>query len=134
MPAAGPLKTSGVPLDSAALKVAIVPDHCAELLTVPPDNAGALAATIRSKAYTKAFLLAMPLEATFVTETNEFRIALKVSALLSKPMPPTQTSLVWVVVGVEPVLALILLPEAPAKTSAGLVAAKPLYSITAAAA
>src|SRR5215471_8842696 len=45
-------------------------------------------------------------------------------------MPPTQTSLVWVVVGVEPVLALTLLPEAPAKTSAGLVAVKPLYSIT----
>ena len=70
--------------------------------------------TICSRAYTLALLLGLLLrvDCALVTVAKPLRILPSVGELLMKPIPPTHTSLAWLVVAVVPVAAAALLPVA----------------------
>ena len=98
----------------------MAPDHCEEVLTVPPVEAVPVTVTIFSRAYILALLPAPPLvEAVFVTALKELVGVPSVYLLLTNPIPQS-SSLACVVVVVVPVLAVALLPVVLAIASKGL--------------
>ena len=104
------------------------------MLRVPPEVAAAVRFTILSRAYTLALLLVLlRVDWALATVAKPLRILPRVGELLMKPMPPSHTSLAWLVVAVVPVAAAVLLPVALTVWSSELVARMPTYSMTTAA-
>jgi len=82
----------------------MAPDHCAEELSVPPDEAVFVADTMRSSAWHLELFPAVPCVVTALsTAEKPLVIPLKAGVLLTMPIPPIHSSLAWLVVAVVPV-------------------------------